>query len=552
MQKKTFTAVLTRSQLKTQSPIAVQCSPTGAAVQNLLDEKRFSSLRRLVGTVAWIWRAAKKFLHAKRGDEAKWGAIPSSSVITVSKRKNVFLELCLAAQEGVNFPNTTTDRLVVYKDQVTGILMCGGRIQAFKEDHNAVPLLPYQAWVSTLLAREAHSEGHDGAAGTLLWMRKRAWVIRGRILAQKAVDNCIICKKERARTCQQIMGDLPEERVNPAAPFQFTSVDLFGPYQVKDDVRRRASMKVWGVLFCCMSSRAIHVELANTLTTESFLLAYQRFTSIRGHPQKIWSDPGTNFIGAKPVLEEMYTYLRQLNKESLEEYAAKNGTCWTWKILPADSPHRNGAAEAAVKVTKRALQSLGGGGGLTFSEFLTVLKLAANLANERPIDARVQSREDRINYVTPNTLLLGRATQTGDFKTVDYTTYPFKRLQEMQTQVSHFWRSWSQLAGPNLFIRSKWHTAKSNVAVGDIVWLCDQNALRGQFKLARVVSVNADSKGIVRDVHVKVPLGGRAQVKTPKPTEKSWDPQGTTLHRDVRRLIVLLPVEEQVSRDQLA
>nr|XP_043874461.1 uncharacterized protein LOC122764226 [Solea senegalensis] len=455
----------------------------------------------------------------------------------------------LAAQEGVHFPNTTTDRLVVYKDQASGLLMCGGRIQTFKEDDRAVPLLPFQAWISTLLAREAHSEGHEGVAGTLLRMRNKAWVIRGRIIAQKVVDKCIVCKKAKARTCQQIMGDLPEERTNPAAPFQFTSVDLFGPYLVKDDVKRRVSMKVWGVLFCCMSSRAIHVELANTLSTESFLLAYQRFTSVRGHPQKIWSDPGTNFIGAKPVLEEMYTYLRQQNNDSLEGYAGKNGTDWTWRILPADSPHRNGAAEAAVKITKRALQSLGKGEGLTFSEFLTVLKLAANLANERPIDARVQSREDRVRYITPNTLLLGRATQSGDFKAFDYTTYPFKRLQEMQMQVSHFWKSWSQLAGPNLFIRNKWHTEKRNVAIGDIVWLCDQNALRGQFKLARVISVNADPKGIVRDVHVKVSPSGCVQVKTPKPVSgsKEKDCQGTILHRDVRRLIVLIPTEDQVN-----
>ncbi|CAI5659627.1 unnamed protein product [Oreochromis niloticus] len=196
--------------------------------------------------------------------------------------------------------------------------------------------------------------------------------------------------------------------------------------------------------------------------------------SVRGHPRKIWSDPGTNFVGAKPVLEEMYAYLRQQNKESLEEYSAKNETTWAWKILPADSPHRNEAAEAAVRVTKRALHTLGNAEALTFSEFLTALQLAANLANERPIDARIQSREDPIDYITPNNLLLGRATQSWDFKTIDFTNYPFKRLKEVQTMVNNFWRSWSQLAGPNLFIRSKWHTAERNIAVGDIVWLCDQ------------------------------------------------------------------------------
>lgn len=91
-----------------------------------------------------------------------------------------------------------------------------------------------------------------------------------------------------------------------------------------------------------------------------------------------------------------------LNKANLEETAAKNGTEWMWKIHLADSPHRNGAAEAAVRVVKRALQSLGRESSLSYSEFQTTLHITA-CANERPIDARVQSREDCIQYVTPNT-----------------------------------------------------------------------------------------------------------------------------------------------------
>lgn len=69
------------------------------------------------------------------------------------------------------------------------------------------------------------------------------------------------------------------------------------------------------------------------------------------------------------------------------------------------------------------------------------------------------------------------------------------------------WRwptSWSQLAWPHLFTRSKWHTTERNLSVGDIVLVADQNALRGQFRLGRVVKTNPDSKGIVRDANVKV------------------------------------------------
>ena len=100
-------------------------------------------------------------------------------------------------------------------------------------------------------------------------------------------------------------------------------------------------MKVWGVVFCCMASRALHIDLVNSLSTESFLMAYQRFTAIRGHPTKVWSDPGTNFVGAKSLLEDLYSFLGSQYMPNLEEYAVKNGTSWTWKVLPAfTSPAR--------------------------------------------------------------------------------------------------------------------------------------------------------------------------------------------------------------------
>ena len=386
----------------------------------------------------------------------------------------------------------------------------------------------------------------------MLRMRQKAWVVQGRRLAQRIVDKCVHCRKARAQVCRQVMGDLPVERSRPAAPFQFMCVDLFGPYLVRDDVKKRVSMKVWGVVFCCMASRALHIDLVNSMSTESFLMVYQRFTAIRGHPTKVWSDPGTNFIGAKSLLEDLYTFLSSQDTANLEEYAAKNGTSWSWKIHPADSPHRNGAAEAAVRIAKRALQSLSKSTNLTFSEFLTALQVAANLANERPIDARVQSQEDSVQYVTPNSLLLGRASHSGDPKSFDFQNYLYKQLQEIQSQVNEFWKAWCQLAGPNLFVRSKWHTRERNVSSGDVVWLCDQNALRGQFRLGRVVTAAPDRKGIVRDVEVLVTPGTCVSIHPQQPAAHSSVPgdrkgksNGVILHRDVRRLVVLLPVEEQ-------
>jgi len=54
-----------------------------------------------------------------------------------------------------------------------------------------------------------------------------------------------------------------------------------------------------------MASRVVHTDFVSDQSTEGFLLAYQRFTALRGHPKKLWLDPGKNFVGARPALKEL-------------------------------------------------------------------------------------------------------------------------------------------------------------------------------------------------------------------------------------------------------
>ncbi len=109
-----------------------------------MDEGRFSNLTHLVKTVAQVRRAAKCFAAQNRIlGTSKWEAVSSAGVFTVTEHQDALRDLFLAAQEGVTFPTTTTDRLVVYKEEETGLLVCGGRIQAFNEDRVSVPLLQH-------------------------------------------------------------------------------------------------------------------------------------------------------------------------------------------------------------------------------------------------------------------------------------------------------------------------------------------------------------------------------------------------------------------------
>lgn len=539
LQRKAFSAAVIAAEDQTFK----WSSPSIVALVKLVKPERISSLTRLCGSIGWLKRAVDFWLRrpSRTPGCSKW---EESTYLSAEERAVAFKFLALEAQDGIKFQDTTLDRLVVQRDDVTGLFICGGRVQSWDEDKIAVPLIPYQSWLATLLVREAHEENHEGVAATLLRTRKKAWITQGRRLVKKILNDCITCIKRRAQLCQQVMSDLPPERTQRASPFEFTTLDLFGPFEVKDSVKRRTTKKVWGIVYCCMASRAVHADLTDDQSAESFLQAYSRFVALRGHPRKLWSDRGTNFIGAKPALLQLYKYLDCLQALPIETVAAKNGTEWKWEFHPADAPHRNGAAEAAVKLLKRALMSLGGTtGSLTWGELQTLLYQAANLTNERPIDARAQEQENSIEYLTPNSLILGRASPGGDTSSLDLETHSWRRLRAIQIGVDRFWAKWRELAGPNLFIRQKWHRSERNVQVGDLVWVADPNALRSQFRLGRILSVYPDNKGVVRDADITTCAGTPASQAGYR--KKSCSPMPTVvIRRDVRRLVVLLPVED--------
>ena len=109
------------------------------------------------------------------------------------------------------------------------------------------------------------------------------------------------------------MVDLPKERLLPYhPPFTFTGLDFFGPFYVK---RARNVIKVYGCIFVCFNSRAVHIEDVSSLETDTFILALRRFISVRGCPKEIWSDNRTNFTGAE---RELQRSVRELNEEQIK------------------------------------------------------------------------------------------------------------------------------------------------------------------------------------------------------------------------------------------
>ena len=137
----------------------------------------------------------------------------------------------------------------------------------------------------------------------------------------------------------QRMADLPPERlaVNER-PFTFVGIDCFCPILVN---RGRGEVKRYGIMFTCMTIRAVHLEVLPDLTTDAFINALRRFISRRGKPRRLVSDNGTNFVGA--VRELGIELQRWNNKRKLQKYLLQEAMDWAFN--PPAASHMGGVWE---------------------------------------------------------------------------------------------------------------------------------------------------------------------------------------------------------------
>ncbi len=133
------------------------------------------------------------------------------------------------------------------------------------------------------------------------------------------------CQTAYCRPLTQQMGPLPSCRTTPAPPFTRTGIDFAGPVYIKQGATRKpVRVKAYVCLFVCMTTKAVHIELCHELTSEAFIQAFKRFKSRRGIPQQVYSDNGSNFIGAKSEIVE----LQQLFEEQKTKQAMSHaGPC---------------------------------------------------------------------------------------------------------------------------------------------------------------------------------------------------------------------------------
>lgn len=405
-----------------------------------------------------------------------------------------------------------------------GIMRVGGRLRRtsapFEVKHPV--LIPRGNYVGKLILAHYHAKvSHSGRGMTMNAVRQAGyWVVNARSAVAKLIMNCVICRKLRGHPCEQRMSDLPVDRVEAEAPFTYSAVDYFGPFLVKSG---RSEVKRWGVVYTCLSMRAIHIETANQLTTDSFLNSYRRFVCRRGPTKLLRCDRGTNFVGGKNELEAA---LKEMDQDRIRAALLKDDCDWVnFKMNFPVSSHMGGVWERMIGTVRPVLSSLllQNGNKLDDELLRTLLCEVEQIVNSRPL-TYVDSVSADLEPLSPMQILTLKSKVVkalpGVFVRQDI--YCRRRWRCVQELANQFWERWRNEFLSSRQCRKKWHDIKRNMKVGDIVLLIEDSS-RCDWPLGRVIEVVPSTDGLIRKV-VLISKG------------KRWE-------RPVSKLILLIEAE---------
>ena len=364
-----------------------------------------------------------------------------------------------------------------------GLMRLGGRIRRAKLPYDNLhpPILPGRHPLARLIVEAFHNRlKHFGTDFVLSHIRQHFWLTEGREAVKRVQRECLRCRRHRAKPGQQLMGDLPMSRLDAGSPpFTRAAVDYFGPFEVAQ-ARNRVT-KRWGVLFTCHVTRAVYLDLATSLSTDDFLLAFRRFIALYGKPRQMFSDNGTNFVGAERELRQEIVQLK--SAEAVVRFMRQEAI--DWQFQPAATPHFGGAHESLVRVTKKALYAAletekVGLRYPTEDTLRTILFEVAHLLNSRPLYYASSDPNDS-RPLTPNDFL--NRPPNPDVPVGDYSkALPKEHYRYAQRALNLFWDMWKGPYLQSLITRKKWQKPQRNFEVGDVVMEHNPQLPRGQWR----------------------------------------------------------------------
>ena len=367
-------------------------------------------------------------------------------------------------------------------------------------------MIPAKHYITKLIFEDTYiKQLHAGPQLLLAIVRQTFWPINGLYEAKRTVHNCITCFRNKPVKAVQLMGSLPIERISSSRAFATVGIDYAGPFLIRQKNQRGGvTGKAYVAIFVCFSTKAIHIEVVSDLTSASFLGALRRFVSRRGKCLKIYSDNGTNFVGAYNEIQAVQEFFK-LHNNTINQFCAEEDI--TWSFIPPRSPHMGGLWEAGVKSFKHHFLRVTANTTLTFEELSTLAIQIEAILNTRPITP-LSEDPNEFELLTPSHFLCGTANiQIPDQNIQNIKEYSLSRWQKVTFKLQHFWSRWSKEYLHTLQYRNKWNRKVDNININDLVLIVDENTHTTTWPTGRVIKVHRGKDGFVRMVDLRTKLG---------------------------------------------
>ena len=315
-----------------------------------VDPRRYSSWLKLRRILSWVNRFiqnCQKPNTERTYEELLADELKNAEIQLVRHAQSAeFQEEWKALSRGSSLPANSKLRGLQPKLDEDGLLRSDGRLKHAEfllHDVRYPVILPRRGWVTKLIVKEFHETGNhaSGTNQTLAALSARYWVMSGREVIRSWEKECAEFRRRKAKVCRQVMAPLPISRLKSSLrAFTRTAVDFAGPF-ITIQGRGKRRQKRYLCLFTCLATRAVHLEIAFELDTDSFMNAFYRMSSRRGVPVEMYSDNGTNFKAADKDLKSL---ISQLDQEKIKESIANKGIVWHFN--PPLAPHFGGVHES--------------------------------------------------------------------------------------------------------------------------------------------------------------------------------------------------------------
>ncbi len=473
---------------------------------------RCSSFHKLTRVLAWIFRFCN---NARRGstDKSNSKTISSTEVLKMKSvlfrlsQRESFPEVFSAIKDKKQIPKGHPLRRYLLQLADTGHLLVSSRVRDSKDTSQPKLLIPLSSKCpfTKLLVSTLHRTYSHAGPTALTSILGSSYVIPGlHNLLKKISRTCPQCQRAYAKPLSCQMGLLPASRTTPAPPFDKTGVDFAGPLLIKQGYTRKpVLLKTYVSVFVCLATKAIHLELCASLSTEDFLATFKRFVARRGCPSAMFSDNGTNFVGAREEIRELQRLIESREvRDGITSFASSHGI--EWHHIPPRAPHFGGLWEAAVKSMKTLLRKNIKPHPLRFDELYTLLTEIEAVLNSRPLVPLKSGDIEEEGFLTAGHFLVGRPLRAAP------TSQPpsgkissLRRWNLVSRLTAEFWEQWLQTYLASCAQRAKWTRPTRSLSVGEVVFLKDETLRVREWPLAVITKIFPGTDGQVRTVQLR-------------------------------------------------